>query len=93
MLRVDPVTRKVYLWATITGTTYGLFVGGGYLWAVLRSEDALARISLEDGSVVPTAAGRGPTQVAVAGERRVRRQPLRPTVPCSTSTAGRRRSR
>ena len=69
VLRVDPVTRKVYLWATITGTTYGLFVGGGYLWAVLRSEDALARISLEDGSVVPTAAGRGPTQVAVAGER------------------------
>ena len=69
VLRVDPATRDVHLLATIGGTTFGLFAGGGYLWAVLRSEDALAQINLEDGTVVTTAAGRGPTQVAVAGER------------------------
>jgi hypothetical protein len=69
LLRLDPKTREVYLETTIPGTTFGLYAGGGYLWAVLRSDDSIARVDTEDGSVVPTAAGRSPTQVVVADER------------------------
>jgi YVTN family beta-propeller protein len=54
---------------TVQAPTVGLDFGGGYLWAVLRSEDALARVDVKTGNLATVAAGRGPTQVVAVGDR------------------------
>ena len=69
-LRVDPVTRRGLICGPRspgprTGCSSAAAICGRSCAARTRSPAS----SLEDGAVVPTAAGRGPTQVVVAGER------------------------
>jgi sugar lactone lactonase YvrE len=68
VVRVEPRTGRSQSIATVQAPTVGLYFGGGYLWAVLRSEDALARIDRRTGNSVTASAGRGPTQLVAVGD-------------------------
>ena len=46
-----------------------LTVGDGFLWAVLREQDAIARIEPETGDYTTIAAGHFPTHALVLGRR------------------------
>jgi DNA-binding beta-propeller fold protein YncE len=69
VVRIEPRTGRPRVLTTVQAPTVGLYFGGGYLWAVLRSEDALARVDVKTGNSATVSAGRGPTQVVAVGDR------------------------
>jgi len=70
LLRVDPRTRRMRLWAALDFPGFALAFGSGYLWASLRDHDSVSRIDpRRSGRVVSSAAGHRPSGVTVAGGR------------------------
>jgi hypothetical protein len=69
VLRLDVRSGRPREIARLDSTAFALTLGGGYLWASLRTADSAARIDTRSGNVVPSAAGHQPAQLAFAGGR------------------------
>ena len=70
LLRVDPRTGRIRLWAALDFPGFALAFGSGYVWASLRDHDSVSRIGLRRrDDVVTSAAGHRPSGVTVAGGR------------------------
>jgi DNA-binding beta-propeller fold protein YncE len=70
VLRFDPKTGHVEVWAKMSGVAPALYYGGGYIWATLESADFVVRVPPRPGeSPITTAAGHRPERAVVAGGR------------------------
>jgi streptogramin lyase len=67
--RLQPGEVRLVDWATLPGRVRSLHYGGGYLWATYQGENAIARIGVRDRSLAFAAAGNGPMQAVLAGNR------------------------
>ncbi len=68
VLRIDPRTGRSTARAPLEAPGFALAYGKGYVWVTQRDEDSIARIDPDTGTVVASAAGHGPTGIAVAGD-------------------------
>jgi tRNA A-37 threonylcarbamoyl transferase component Bud32/DNA-binding beta-propeller fold protein YncE len=68
VLRVDPRTGRSRARAPLESPGYELTYGKGYVWVTQRDDDSIARIDPDTSAAVASAAGHGPTGIAVAGD-------------------------
>ncbi len=68
VLRIDPRTGRSTARAPLEAPGFALTYGKGYVWVTQRDDDSIARIEPDTGTVVASAAGHGPTGIAVADD-------------------------